>query len=56
MLRKHFTKSSLIVVGDSDGHVKFIDQNLHILIIFKHYNLGPVSALSFSDVTKDYES
>jgi hypothetical protein len=45
---------NIIVIGDSDGHVKFIDQNLHVLMWYKHILLGPITSLSFSQTTKDY--
>ncbi|CAF0707326.1 unnamed protein product, partial [Brachionus calyciflorus] len=46
--------NDIIVIGDSEGHVKFIDQQLHVLMWYKHLNLGPITSLSFSQTTKDY--
>ncbi|RNA14704.1 WD repeat-containing 66 [Brachionus plicatilis] len=47
--------NEFIVIGDSEGHVKFVDQQLHILMWFKHFNLGPINSLSFSQTTKDFK-
>ena len=46
--------NDIIVIGDSDGHVRFIDQHLHILMWYKHFKLGPINSLSFAQTTKDY--
>jgi cilia- and flagella-associated protein 251 len=46
--------NEIIVIGDSDGHVRFIDQHLHILMWYKHFKLGSIQSLSFSTTTKDY--
>jgi hypothetical protein len=45
---------SIIVIGDSDGNVAFIDQHLHILMWYKHIKLGPILSLSFSQFSKDF--
>jgi WD40 repeat protein len=47
--------NELIVIGDSEGQVRFIDQNLHILMWYKHFNLGPIASISFSYMTKDFK-
>lgn len=47
--------NELIVIGDADGQIKFIDQNLHVLAWFRHFKLGPVSSISFTYFTKDYK-
>lgn len=46
---------SIIVIGDSEGHVRFVDQHLHVLMWYKHLKLGPINSLSFSANTKDYQ-
>jgi hypothetical protein len=51
-LENYFSK---IVIGDSEGHVRFVDQNLHILMWYKHLKLGPINSLSFSANSKDYQ-
>ena len=45
---------SIIAIGDSEGHVRFIDQKLHILMWYKHFNIGPINSLSFSKTSKEY--
>ncbi len=47
-------KKSVIAIGDSEGHVSFVDQKLHIVMWYKHFNIGPINALSFSKNSKDY--
>ena len=44
----------MIAIGDSEGHVRFIDQKLHIVMWYKHFNIGPINSLSFSRTSKDY--
>jgi hypothetical protein len=44
----------MIAIGDSEGHVRFVDQKLHVVMWYKHFNMGPINSLSFSKATKDY--
>lgn len=42
------TSDKYIVTGDVAGHVRFLDQQLRLTNWYKHFNAGPISAVSFS--------
>jgi WD40 repeat protein len=44
-----------IVIGDADGEIKFIDDNLHVIMWYKHFKLGPINTISFTQTTKDFK-
>ncbi|XP_022808405.1 cilia- and flagella-associated protein 251-like [Stylophora pistillata] len=42
------TTNRFIVTGDVAGHVRFLDQQLRLTNWYKHFNAGPINAVSFS--------
>lgn len=46
--------NDMIAIGDAEGHVRFVDQKLHIVMWYRHLNIGPINSLSFSKASKDY--
>ena len=45
---------SLIVTGDSDGVVRFFDQELKLRMWFEHFRIGSIQSISFTYVTSDF--
>nr|XP_015221480.1 PREDICTED: WD repeat-containing protein 66 [Lepisosteus oculatus]XP_015221481.1 PREDICTED: WD repeat-containing protein 66 [Lepisosteus oculatus]XP_015221482.1 PREDICTED: WD repeat-containing protein 66 [Lepisosteus oculatus]XP_015221483.1 PREDICTED: WD repeat-containing protein 66 [Lepisosteus oculatus] len=39
---------SLLVTGDTRGHVKFYDENIQMINWYSHFNLSPVRSISFT--------
>ncbi|XP_025089746.1 cilia- and flagella-associated protein 251-like isoform X2 [Pomacea canaliculata] len=42
------TAEKYIVTGDQAGHVKFFDQDLKLIYWYQHFNLGPITSVSFA--------
>ncbi len=45
-----------MVTGDSDGTVRFFDQELKLRMWFEHFRVGPIQSISFTSTTSDYTS
>ncbi|CAF0905178.1 unnamed protein product [Adineta ricciae] len=48
------TTGDLIVTGDTEGVVRFFDQELKLRMWFEHIRIGPVQSLSFTYTTSDF--
>ena len=48
------TTDDLVVTGDSDGVIRFFDQELKLRMWFEHFRVGPIQSISFTYVTSDY--
>ncbi|CAF0866926.1 unnamed protein product [Rotaria sordida] len=48
------TTNDLVVTGDSDGIIRFFDQELKLCMWFEHFRIGPIESISFTYTTSDY--
>ncbi|CAF0765825.1 unnamed protein product [Adineta steineri] len=48
------TTGDLVVTGDSEGTIRFFDQELKLRMWFEHFRIGPVQSISFTYTTSDY--
>ncbi|UJR34201.1 hypothetical protein I4U23_021607 [Adineta vaga] len=48
------TSGDLIVTGDTEGVVRFFDQELKLRMWFEHIRIGPIQSLSFTYTTSDF--
>ena len=44
----------MVVTGDSDGIIRFFDQELKLRMWFEHFRIGPIQSISFTYTTSDY--
>ena len=43
-----------MVTGDSDGVIRFFDQELKLRMWFEHFHIGSIQSISFTYTTSDY--
>ncbi|CAF1189811.1 unnamed protein product [Didymodactylos carnosus] len=48
------TVDDLVITGDSDGIIRFFDQELKLRMWYQHFKLGPIKSISFTFTTTDY--
>ena len=54
MIENIFFMNSLVVTGDSDGVIRFFDQELKLRMWFEHYRIGSIQSISFTYTTSDF--
>ena len=43
-----------MVTGDSDGVIRFFDQELKLRMWFEHFHIGPIQSISCTYTTSDH--
>jgi WD40 repeat protein len=48
------TTNDLVVTGDTEGTIRFFDQELKLRMWFDHFRVGPIQSISFTYTTSDF--